>query len=251
VITGPTLKHVFKREPVFVLTADLDWASEFCVETLLAATRSFPSKPTLFVTHHSAAATAAKQAGAVDLAPHPNFLPGSTHGDNPDAVVAHTRLLAPGTPISRAHCFASSTHINRALLKAGFKHDSGPLLMWQQDLTPLRNGLGLTHYPVFWEDDVHWDIEPDWDLARVEDRFFQPGLKILNVHPFFFALNIPNADFYRLHKPLIQTIDAAQVEQFRFPGEGCATFTQSLVETIRSSGARCCTLDELCEGEMS
>ena len=51
----------------FVLTSDLDWASEYCIENFLFIADRFSIKPTIFVTHESAAIRKAHEAGRVEL----------------------------------------------------------------------------------------------------------------------------------------------------------------------------------------
>jgi len=50
-------------------------------------------------------------------------------------------------------------------------------------------------FSVFWEDDVHWSMNPsDWRVEHILERFTTEGLKIINIHPFLFAANILNQE---------------------------------------------------------
>src|SRR5690348_14834767 len=71
----------------FVLTSDLDWASEDCIAVFLEIAERFAIKPTIFVTHESPAIRRAAAAGIVELGIHPNFLPGSDHGADAGSVI--------------------------------------------------------------------------------------------------------------------------------------------------------------------
>ena len=42
------------REPVFCFTADVDWASDYCLRELRSLLDAFEIRPTIFVTHRSA-----------------------------------------------------------------------------------------------------------------------------------------------------------------------------------------------------
>jgi hypothetical protein len=64
------------------LTSDLDWASEYCIEHFLDIAERFSVTPTLFVTHASVAAFQAARDARAELGIHPNFLPGSSHGED-------------------------------------------------------------------------------------------------------------------------------------------------------------------------
>ncbi len=73
----------------------------------------------------------------------------------------------------------------------------------------------MVRYPVFWEDDVHWtrfDGFPSFgDFA---DRFFSPGLKIINTHPFALYLNTGSENECEEKKPAIRAVDATQGSEF-------------------------------------
>ena len=241
------LCEVLRSEPVFAVTADMDWASEACIETLIATCAAFSIKPMLFVTHDSPAISAAARAGRVDVGIHPNFLPDSSHGSVPAAVIKHVLQLAPRARASRGHCFASSSHIIKALHEAGIDYDGGPLAFRQQGLTPIRHHSGLLHLPVFWEDDVHWGAMPDWNFEMWETEFLKPGLKVVNIHPFFFKLNIPNASFYQQHKAQIQTLTDEDAERLKFQGDGCTGFTRKMLSFISRHFEQLHSLNEIAD----
>jgi hypothetical protein len=222
--------------PVFVLTADVDWASDYCVDTFVAFARERAIIPTLFLTHQRPAIEALNAGGNVELGIHPNFLPGSTHGAAPDEVVAHLLSIVPNAVASRSHRFLDSSEIARCLVTHGVTVDSNVCLFLQAGLAPQHHWSGLLRLPCFWEDDVHWDRGFAWDFGPLREAFLSPGLKILNVHPFMFTLNIPNADFYVRHKPLIRNLDAEAASRLRHSGRGTATFLSELVEAVQTEG---------------
>ena len=232
-------------EPVYVVTADLDWASEYCIQSLLSAFKSHAIKPAIFITHSSDVINRAKENGEINCGIHPNFLPNSSHGEDIESVIDHVLTLVPKASASRSHAYVSSSHIVKALYNAGIKYDSGPVFFMQQNLQPLVHGSGLVHFPVFWEDDCHWDAGLHWDFASWRDEFLKPGLKIINVHPFFFTLNIPNASFYKMHKSHIQTLTDYEAKKFRFNGSGCQTFTLELLQFLSQMKNNVYSLDEI------
>lgn len=239
-----SFEGILAREPIFAVTADVDWASEACISHLMATFEASAIKPTVFVTHASAALSRCQDRGITELAIHPNFLPGTTHGDTLDGIVAHVKALVPAARGSRSHAYAMSSHIIRAL-RPHVEYDSGPMAFMNVGLRPIYHAPGFVRYPVFWEDDAHWEIYDDWDLARVRPAFETPGLKIIDVHPFFFALNVPNNDFYVRHKAHIQTLSKDEMIERRFSGRGCADLTTDLLSWISSSGYRCMCLADL------
>ncbi|MEO8668440.1 MAG: hypothetical protein ABI399_07990 [Bauldia sp.] len=229
----------------FVLTADLDWASEYCIEHFLSLARRFSVRPTLFVTHESAAARKAEDAGLAELAIHPNFLPGSSHGSTPDAVVDHVMRLVPAATVARNHRYLDTPAIRAALAGRGLRYDSNAIRHLEAGLGPVRREKGLLQLPVFFEDDVHWRDGLAWTFAAHSAAFFSAGLKILNFHPFFVALNAPDASFYERHKAYIPTLTAEEAASLRHPGAGAGTFLVETLAAIQAAGCRFVTLGEL------
>lgn len=227
------------------LTADLDWTSEYAIQSFLDLTREFGITPTVFATHRSAALERAHAAGAADIGLHPNFLPGSTHGDDVASVVEHVCALYPDARSYRSHVFRDDTLISDAMLRRGMTHDSNLCLFLQPNLTPLWHHAGTTRFPVFWEDDVHYRNGGDWNLDRWLPHFLSPGLKVLNVHPFMFTANVPDAAFYASVKRHIPTLAAGDLETVRHKGDGVQTFVRALLAALKEKGRRFSTLAEL------
>jgi hypothetical protein len=231
----------------FVLTSDLDWASEHCIEDFLRITDRFSIKPTLFVTHESATVRAASRAGRVELGIHPNFLTGSDHGGDVSSVIDHVRRIAPQAIAIRSHRYIDSPEIAAMLPKHGLKIDSNVYCHLMSGLGPKILPNGLLRLPVFFEDDVHWMGGHVWTFDKYAKDFLTPGLKILNFHPFFVTLNIPDADFYRRHKRHIRTLTHEQATDLRHGGAGPRTFLIQAIQALLSAGHRFISLNELAE----
>jgi SAM-dependent methyltransferase len=237
---------VVAADPLFCLTSDLDWASEFCIEDSLGFATGLGLRPTVFVTHRSAVVSGYRDDGLVDVAIHPNFLPGSSHGADEASVIAHMFELVPDAETFRSHCFFDSTRIVRQMLERGIRYDSNLCLYLQSELVPLQHGTGIVRFPVFWEDDCHWDLTGgDWDVDRWLERFLTPGLKILNVHPFAFAANITSNEHYLSAKSLITSLSARTAADVQHPGPGARTFVTTLLRALLDAGARFHSLKEL------
>ena len=246
-VPGRILKireEVFDR-PVFILTADVDWASDYCIDALAAFAHERSVMPTLFVTHESPAITSLRTQRRVECGIHPNFLPHSSHGEEPGAIITHMLSIQPNPVAVRCHHYVENSEIAHMLAVTGLRVDSNVCLFLQPSLKPLSHWSGLIRLPCFWEDDVHWERGFAWDFARLRKAFFAPGLKLLNVHPFMFALNIPDAAFYARHKRHIQTLDPVSAHQMRFPGLGPATFIAEMFDAVREEGLHFTSLGEL------
>jgi hypothetical protein len=231
--------------PEFCLTADLDWASEFAIQGFLDLAAEFGITPTVFATHRSAALDRAVAAGAAEAGAHPNFLPGSTHGGDVESVVEHVCALYPGARGFRSHAFRDDTHVTDAMVRRGYTHDSNLCLWLQRDLVPLRHHSGLTRFPVFWEDDVHYRTTDDWRVDRWLPEFLSPGLKVLNVHPFMLAANVPSSSYYGAIKRHIPTLGPGDLGEVRFGGDGVDTFVRALLGALTQRRLRFSTLSEL------
>lgn len=229
----------------FVLTADLDWASDYCIDRFLGIAGDFAVVPTLFVTHESAAVRKANSAGRAELGIHPNFLKGSSHGDNPAAVIAHVLGLVPDARTVRCHRFFDSAETQARLVESGLTIDSNVCRHLERGLEPTPLASGLLRLPVFFEDDVHWDSGLDWRFAPHAADFFGFGLKVLNFHPFFVALNVADAATYRRQKPMIRTLGASDADAARHRGPGAETFLIECLEAIRAGGHHFATLAKL------
>ena len=231
----------------FVLTADVDWASEYCIDHFLSIAARFSITPTIFVTHSSPMLRVAGAEGRAELAIHPNFLGGSSHGAAPDDVIDHVLGLVPDAVAARCHRYFGGPDIEQALASRGLLYDSNVCRHMQPDLKPERLASGLLRLPVFFEDDVHWDRGLSWDFAAHAAAFFSPGLKILNFHPFFVALNVPDASFYKRSKAHIPTLTAGEAERLRHPDAGAETFLIEAIEAILAAGHRFLPLGTLAE----
>jgi len=152
----------------------------------------------------------------------------------------------PNAKSFRSHCFVDSTPIAQEMFKRGLRYDSNLCLYLQPDLTPLRHSLGLVRFPVFWEDDAHWiNTNGDWNFDRYLTAFLSPGLKVLNLHPFFVAANIPHQEYYMEVKKHIGTLNAETIGKVRYKGEGTRTFLCRLLDALSFRQERFYTLDEL------
>ena len=229
--------------PLFCLTSDTDWASDYCIGELLRFAGDVGIAPTVFATH----STTVLQDG-VEVGIHPNFLPGSTHGTDPKSVVDNILAAYPQARSFRSHHFVDSSDVACEMFRRGLLYDSNLCLHLQDNIVPLRTGSGPIRFPVFWEDDAHWRWEHgDWCVEHYLERFTTHGLKILNIHPFFFAANIPSQEYYEKVKHHIKTLSADSVREVRYDGPGVRTFAEMLLKGLRNRGFQFHTLHQLYE----
>lgn len=234
--------------PVFVLTADQDWAPEWAMERFLAFIDEAQLPVHVFVTSRSPALERASDDSRLTLGAHPNFLPGSSHGESPEEVIATCRSLAPNASTFRSHAYAEDAYTLDLLREAGFRTDSNLCLFLQPGIVPLLHANGLLRFPVFLDDDslLLWDTNGELDLEPMAPALASPGLKILNFHPVLFALNCPSAEHYRLHRDSVYA--PGSEARAPFDGRGTATVLAELIERIRASGSPLMSFEEVSEG---
>ncbi|RME22354.1 MAG: methyltransferase domain-containing protein [Candidatus Zixiibacteriota bacterium] len=220
------------HEPVFVFTCDLDWAPEWAIAELFNRfdEADIPFMP--FITHASPLVAERFADRRAEVGLHPNFLDGSSHGGTVDEVVAHVIRLWPEARCFRSHCFVDATPITDRFAAHGFTCDSNLCLFLQPKSVPLIHNSGLLRIPVFWEDDIHYKRGLSAEFSSFASRFMTPGLKVINVHPFLYALNVPDETFYEQHRHLIQSDDDTTIKRYAHPGKGVRTFVDELINHV-------------------
>ncbi len=235
------------NQPIYCITSDIDWASDYCIEDFLDLTRSFGITPTLFATHDSQVLRMFNQSNPNNLGVHPNFSDNSTHGSDYLSVIDHVFRLYPNAQTFRSHSYFDSSNILQEMSRRGIKYDSNLCMNFQPNIVPLQIGASImTRFPVFWEDDVHWiQTDADWQLRHYLDAFSSPGLKIINVHPFIISANIPSGDYYLEVKEHTTTVSHEDIDKIGYDGAGARTFLIGLIKFVKSQNMRFYTLHEI------
>jgi hypothetical protein len=223
-------------EPVFVVTADQDWAPDWALEVLLDETVGRGVPLHLFVTNASDLVTKASTLPGFTTGIHPNFLAGSSHGSTADDVIRHCLALVPAATTFRCHCFFESTPVLGKLFASGLTVDSNLGLFAQPGLVPLQHCTGLLRFPVFFEDDVFFNLAgPELDLGPLRRRLLAPGLKVVNVHPSLVGLNAPSGAYYDGQRgALFAGVGTPVVHG----GRGTRVVLRELIDTVLEAGHR-------------
>ncbi len=235
----PEMSRLWGRvasEPVFVLTADQDWAPEWAIAAFLKRVGKWGQPLHIFRTSPSALLDEAVKNGAVEQGWHPNFMPGSSHGATVDEVVQHCQRLFPGARTTRAHCFAEDSLRMRALARAGIVADSHNPTPCQGYLLPMIHVSGILRLPVYFEDDCAFDAQDSSFRVNVfRKSLFTPGLKILNFHPTFVGCNTPSLAHYNsVRDKVFGTSEPG--EGVVWEGHGTANMLDELLGEILSAG---------------
>lgn len=245
ILTDAVQRYLAER-PAFCFTTDVEWAPEWAIEDLFTLADSYEVPLSPFVTHRSEYLwrrfAGSTEANAVGI--HPNFLPGSTHGDSVGAVIDHLMALWPQAVSFRSHCFYDETRMSRQLADRGFRYDSNLCAFLQPGLVPLRTVTRIIRFPVFWEDDVHSGSGLPWTIEAIEKELRSPGLKIFNVHPLRVALNVPHETFQATRRRAHPTAELRRTEP-AYDGAGTRTFLERLFAYARDAAHPIVTLDAL------
>jgi len=183
------------RKPEIALVFDVDWVTDEALELVLRLLNRHGVRATLFATHRSPLIDEVVAQGTHEVGIHPNFLPGSTHGDTPERVMDHLLDLFPRARGVRAHQLVQSTPLHRLLVARNLDYDA-TLLLWMWGCSePFIDWTGLVRIPCTWEDDCHLDA--GLPLAAGALPLSGEGLHALVFHPIHIFLNSPSMEFYR------------------------------------------------------
>ena len=233
----------------FLVTLDVDWAPDFVIDDVADLLVAAGVKATWFITHSSAAVERLRQRGDLfELGIHPNFLPGSSHGNTPRDVLDHVLSIVPDALSSRSHAVFQSAPILKLLLdETPIRVDSSVLLPESPHIRPVPHRIGnrsLLRVPVFWADDYALaNLESRWSIER-----YIPvaGCKTMDFHPIHVYLNTAEMRAYdglKTRSRQLTTLRTEDAAPFRNAGVGVRTMFRELLDRLAFHGASRCLRD--------
>ena len=213
------------------LTLDVDWAPDFMIDAAADALTAREVRATWFVTHASPAIDRLRERPDLfELGIHPNFLAGSSHGDSPEAVVAHSHALVPEARAVRTHCLLQSTPLHDVLLTAGrIEIDVSLFLPRARSVEPVVQhspGGRLLRLPYVWQDNMEmYSPDPLWDVGAVLEG---SGPRIFDFHPVHVWLNSKVFAPYERMKQTGPLPELAPEDTARYRNAGTGTMTAFL-----------------------
>lgn len=245
-------KAIWDTEPVFCFTSDIDWASEYVLESFFTALSQYGLAITAFVTHQSDCIEHLYQDGGLDRGIHPNFLPGSSHGNSYTEVIDACLQYAPESECFRSHRLFDVTDITHLLKERyGFKYVSNLGTILQTHIRPVLHESGLLHYPIFFEDGTHLWNKLDLNVQRYAKQLDAPGIKIISIHPMNYVFNTPSITYMRSIKDSMSREDYNTmlrqyvVERRNTESEGIADTVNGLIRYVREKNYRIMSLKEI------
>jgi hypothetical protein len=252
------MTHTDERFNFFAFTVDVDWAPDYMIDYMSDAFIQAGVKCTWFVTHSSPAIDRLRNHPLFELGIHPNFLPGSTHGNTEDAVMKHCLELVPGAKSVRTHALVQNSRLLWNMRrKYNLQTDCSLFLPFTPHLIPhtlchSAAEIPLVRIPFFWEDDVEC-LRPvrSWN-AQMSDIHVH-GLKMFNFHPMYVGLN--EDDFSRYERVKAELcrgrtlfdLTAEELIPFTNIGSGVNTFFKGILEHIRINHLPTFTASEISE----
>ena len=215
------------NKPIICFTSDVDWADEEVIKYTIDLFKKYETPITFFVTHKSKVIE--KYCKKKDLGIHPNFMKGSTQGNNYKSVIKHCLKLVTNTKWCRSHGYYENTSVLKEIYNQGIRND----FYWsnmESDLMPYKHFTGITRYPVFFDDSVYLRLNKEERKRNIELMFkllSTQGLKIFDFHPIHIYLNTPSQKYYENFK---KHYDGKDIDKFVFKGKGIRTL---LIELLR------------------
>ncbi len=225
-----------------VLTVDVDWAPVHVIQPLVEHLVDQRVKATWFITDDSdSLALLREHQDLFELGIHPNFLPGSSHGSDPEEILDHVLQLVPDAVSVRTHASVYSGRIIELLFsRPRIRFDVTTLLPGMRNVEPVEHWLAgrrLWRIPYIWADDHTMEMpEPRWTLDPV---LALEGLKVVSVHPVHVYINTRSAQDYKAFKdahPDIARATPQTTSGFVNSGMGARTFFAETVDFLARRG---------------
>ena len=225
------------------ITLDVEWASDEIIDYISSIFLKNNIKSTWLVTHPSESMKRIlKNSELFEAGIHPNFMSNTTQGKNMDEIMSYLLKICPQAKIMRTHCLYQSTHIFDAILEKfpSIKIDVSLFLPYCRNIEqhklyvcscyPQRY---MVRIPYVWEDDLELR-SPNPAFKFNENKFSGSGLKILNFHPLYIALNSNSWDSYlnfkKNYTSRFQEISLKEVFKYRQNREGIENFLIDLLQ---------------------
>lgn len=213
------------------VTIDIDWAPDFMIDQAAGIFAENNVPCTWFCTHANPALDRLRaRSDLFELGIHPNFLPGSTHGDDMAAVLTHCLEIVPEAISSRSHAVVQSGRLlSHLVTQTPIRNECSTFLPEMPGLYPLHHQLqtgALNRVPFVWADDYHLcKTSPTWSAAPLVQS---AGLKVLTFHPVHIYLNSPSIAYYDNARPVVATGDQDLIDAQVFEGDGIGTIFREL-----------------------
>lgn len=243
--------HCWDDQPVFCFTSDIDWASEAVIADYLNKLPMDLLKLTTFVTHDSKIIGEQFHAGHLTRGIHPNFLPGSSHGNSFREVIETCVSFAPEATCTRSHRAFDVTDTAHMLKNEfHFKCCSNTITTLAQHITPYWLESQLLQIPVFFEEGSFLYNQLGLSIQPYLKHFMSPGLKVISFHPMNMAFNTPFIAWMRqikdsLTREEFNNISAETIEKMKNREKGAFDLVMEIINLVQQKQYPILSLDEI------
>jgi len=243
------LRYIWDEEPVYCFTSDIDWASEDVLNEYFSIVKDFDIRLTLFVTHFSKIIEEEFIAKRIDRGIHPNFMIGSSHGENYKEIIENCIKYAPESYGFRSHRAYDVTDITHLLKeKYGYKYVSNQITVLQHLIRPILHESGLINFPVFFEDGTH--LYNNLNFKKYIKLFESPGLKVISFHPMNFVFNSPTLEYMRqikdsLSREEYNNISKSTIMDLRNRKKGIGDTVRDILNYVKTKDFKILSMNEL------
>lgn len=243
--------HIWDEVPVFCFTSDIDWASEAVIDDYFNRLPLDSLKLTTFVTHKSEIIENQFRAGIIERGIHPNFLPGSSHGNTFREVIETCMTFAPEATCTRSHRAFDVTDTAHLLRNEyHIKCCSNTITTLTPKVTPYWLESKLLQIPVFFEDGSFLYNQLGLSIQPYLPYFKSPGLKVISFHPMNMAFNTPYIAWMRQIKDSMtredfNNISAEMIESKRNREKGAFDVVMEIINLVQQLNAPILTLNEI------
>lgn len=231
----------------YVLTFDIDWAPDFAILKCLDMLDMANKKATFFTTHNTPVNEVIVSCGH-NLGIHPNFLPGSSHGNDVEAIMCKCMSFAPDAWCMRTHALVQSTPLLLEIFQKfpQIKLDVS-LLMHQSEFSHKVNwcfsGVSAQRLLYNWEDDAQFHLYS----PNMMPRLFFGNLTVFDFHPIHVYLNSSDGNEYARLKyasnnERLPNLSEVFVQKYIHHGLGTADYLKNILMSDNS----CIELKDLC-----
>lgn len=255
------ITEYFMENSVYVFTTDIDFAPEWAIKKTIDIFDDLKIPLTPFITHKSKAVDeyydTPEKSKYIGLHPYPDAL---LQGSSFKGILKNLITLWPDARTIRSHGYLTKTKRDSICYNCGFRYDSNLCLFLQPYCTPLSLCSGLTRFPVWWEDDVYIAHKAKLTLETISEYLEIPGMKIIDIHPLLFALNVKNVKDikmvkYRHHKGTKRWMrtevegirDSSRWQEHASEGAGVQQFIIELIGYVKANFYKVMFLDDLYE----
>ena len=228
---------------LIAITLDIDWAPDHAIDAVAGEMIERDVRATWFVTHASSAIDRLRdRPDLFELGIHPNFAPGSTHGETPEAVLDHCMALVPEARAMRTHGLVQSTALLAlARERTPIRVDASLFLPGAASLAPIEYPLApgpIVRVPYLWEDDAEMlRPDPSWDAWGLATG--AASLAVFDFHPIHVVLNSADMRAYEaLKRRELDRATAGDVAALRHDGPGAGAAFAALLEGLAGGGRR-------------